>query len=339
MRVYYDRDADVNLIKGKNVAVVGYGSQGHAHALNLKDSGVKEVRVALRAGSATAKKAENAGLKVMTPADAAKWADLVMVLTPDELQAKLYTEDLAANMKQGAALAFAHGLNIHFKLVEARPDMDVFMIAPKGPGHTVRSEYQRGGGVPCLVAVDQNPSGNALEIALSYASAIGGGRSGVIETTFKEECETDLFGEQVVLCGGLVELIRAGYETLVEAGYAPEMAYFECLHEVKLIVDLIYEGGIANMNYSISNTAEFGEYVSGPRVITDETRAEMRKILKDIQTGAFTSKWIGEVKSGMPMFKATRRMHDAHPIEEVGEKLRAMMPWIGANKLVDKAKN
>ena len=259
MRVYYDRDADVNLIKGKKVLIVGYGSQGHAHAMNLRDSGVKDVRIALKPGSATIKKAEGAGFQVTTPADGAKWADIVMVLTPDELQADLYNSDLGPNMKSGAALAFAHGLNVHFNLLSPRADLDVFMIAPKGPGHTVRSEYLRGGGVPCLVAVAQNASGNALEIGLSYSSAIGGGRAGTIETTFKEECETDLFGEQVVLCGGLVELIKAGYETLVEAGYAPEMAYFECLHEVKLIVDLIYEGGIANMNYSISNTAEYGE--------------------------------------------------------------------------------
>ena len=264
MRVYYDRDADVNLIKGKNVAIIGYGSQGHAHANNLKDSGAKNLAIGLRPGSQGVAKAETAGLKVMDPAECAKWADVVMVLTPDEGQGDLYREKLNANMKSGAALAFAHGLNVHFNLLDPRPDIDVFMIAPKGPGHTVRSEYQRGGGVPCLVAVSQNPSGNALEVALSYASAIGGGRAGIIETTFKEECETDLFGEQVVLCGGLVELIKGGYETLVEAGYAPEMAYFECLHEVKLIVDLIYEGGIANMNYSISNTAEYGEYVSGP---------------------------------------------------------------------------
>jgi ketol-acid reductoisomerase len=278
-------------------------------------------------------------LKVMSVADAAAGADLIMFCAPDELQADIYRDHVRDKIRDGAALAFAHGLNVHFNLIEPKPSVDVVMIAPKGPGHTVRSEYQKGGGVPCLIAIAQDASGNAHDLALSYASAIGGGRSGVIETTFKEECETDLFGEQVVLCGGLVELIRAGYETLVEAGYAPEMAYFECLHEVKLIVDLIYEGGIANMNYSISNTAEFGEYVSGPRVITDETRAEMKKILRDIQTGAFTSKWIGEVKSGMPAFKATRRINDAHPIEEVGAKLRAMMPWIGANKLVDKAKN
>jgi ketol-acid reductoisomerase len=339
MRVYYDRDADVNLIKSKKVAVVGYGSQGHAHANNLKDSGVTDVRVALRAGSATAKKAESAGFEVMTPAEAAGWADVIMVLAPDELQADLYRDDLAPNMKEGAAIAFAHGLNIHFNLIEARGDLDVFMIAPKGPGHTVRSEYQRGGGVPCLIAVDQNPSGNAQEIALSYAAAIGGGRAGVIETTFKEECETDLFGEQVVLCGGLTSLIMAGYETLVEAGYAPEMAYFECLHEVKLIVDLMYEGGMANMRYSISNTAEYGDYSRGPRLITDETRAEMKRILDDIQSGRFTGEWVNECNAGQPSFKAMRRRAAAHPIEEVGARLRAMMPWITENKLVDKEKN
>ncbi len=339
MRVYYDRDADVNLIKGKKVAVVGYGSQGHAHALNLKDSGVSEVKVALRPGSASIKKAEGAGLSVLNPAEAAKWADVVMVVTPDELQAKLYNDDLAPNMKKGAALVFAHGLNIHFRLIEPRADLDVFMIAPKGPGHTVRSEYVRGGGVPCLVAVHQNASGNALEIGLSYASAIGGGRSGIIETTFKEECETDLFGEQVVLCGGLTALIQAGFETLVEAGYAPEMAYFECLHEVKLIVDLIYEGGIANMRYSISNTAEFGDYTRGPRIVTDETRAEMKRILADIQSGRFARDWVAECQAGQPSFKAMRRMGAEHPIEEVGAKLRGMMPWIAKNKLVDKARN
>src|SRR6201993_163269 len=279
MRVYYDRDADLNLIKGKKVAIIGYGRQGHAHALNLRDSGVKEVAVALRKTSQGGKKAEGEKLPVKDVAETAKWADVMMMLTPDELQADIYTNQLHGNMKSGAALAFAHGLNIHFNLIEPRADIDVFMIAPKGPGHTVRSEYQRGGGVPCLVAVAQNPSGNALEIALSYASAIGGGRAGIIETTFQEECETDLFGEQVVLCGGLVELIRAGYETLVEAGYAPEMAYFECLHEVKLIVDLIYEGGIANMNYSISNTAEYGEYVSVPRVIDPSVKARLKDVL------------------------------------------------------------
>ena len=339
MRVYYDRDADVNLIKARKVAVVGYGSQGHAHANNLKDSGAPNLVVALRPGSAGVAKAEAAGLKVMNPAEAAKWADVVMVLTPDEGQGDLYRQDLHPNMRPGTAMAFAHGLNVHFNLLDPRADIDVFMIAPKGPGHTVRSEYQRGGGVPCLVAVDQNPSGNALEIALSYASAIGGGRAGIIETTFKEECETDLFGEQVVLCGGLVELIRGGYETLVEAGYAPEMAYFECLHEVKLIVDLIYEGGIANMNYSISNTAEYGEYVTGPRIVTAETKQEMRRILADIQSGKFARDWMLENRVNQASFKAMRRRAAAHPIEEVGEKLRAMMPWIAQNKLVDKTKN
>ncbi|WP_439579187.1 ketol-acid reductoisomerase [Elioraea sp.] len=339
MRVYYDRDADVNLIKGKKVAIIGYGSQGHAHANNLKDSGVAEVVVGLRKGSAGVAKAEGAGFKVMDPADAAKWADLVTVLTPDEGQGDLYRDKLGPNMKEGSALVFAHGLNIHFNLIEPRADMDVLMIAPKGPGHTVRSEYQRGGGVPCLVAVAQNASGNALELGLSYASAIGGGRAGIIETTFKEECETDLFGEQVVLCGGLVELIKAGYETLVEAGYAPEMAYFECLHEVKLIVDLIYEGGIANMNYSISNTAEYGEYVTGPRIITDATKAEMRRVLADIQSGRFARDWMLENRVNQASFKATRRKLAEHPIEQVGEKLRAMMPWIKKNALVDKSRN
>jgi len=339
MRVYYDSDADVNLIKGKKVVIVGYGSQGHAHANNLNDSGVKEVAVALRAGSSSAAKAEAVGLKVMNPADAAAWGDVIMMLTPDELQADIYEEDLAPNMKEGAALVFAHGLNVHFNLIEPRSDMDVFMIAPKGPGHTVRSEYQRGGGVPCLVAVHQDASGNALDIGLSYASAIGGGRAGIIETTFKEECETDLFGEQAVLCGGLVELIRAGFETLVEGGYAPEMAYFECLHEVKLIVDLIYEGGIANMNYSISNTAEYGEYVSGPRIITPETKAEMKRVLDDIQTGKFTRDFMLENKVRQTSFKAIRARNDAHQIEEVGARLRAMMPWIAESRLVDKTKN
>ncbi len=339
MRVYYDRDADLNLIKGKRVCVVGYGSQGHAHLLNMRDSGVKDIAVALRPGSASAKKAEAEGLRVMGVADAARWADLVMMLTPDELQGDIYAADLAGNMKQGAALAFAHGLNIHFNLIEPRPDLDVLMIAPKGPGHTVRSEYKRGGGVPCLVAIAQDASGNAHDLALSYASAIGGGRAGVIETTFKEECETDLFGEQAVLCGGLVEMIRAGFETLVEAGYAPEMAYFECLHEVKLIVDLIYEGGIANMNYSISNTAEFGEYVTGPRIITPETKAEMKRVLADIQSGKFTRDWMLENKVNQTSFKATRARNNAHQIEQVGAKLRGMMPWIGANKLVDKERN
>ena len=339
MRVYYDRDADLNLIKGKKVVIVGYGSQGRAHALNLKDSGCKEIRVALKAGSATAKKVEADGLQVMSVADAAKWGDLLMMATPDELQADIWKDHIEPNIRDGAAIAFAHGLNVHFNLIEPKKTIDVIMIAPKGPGHTVRSEYQRGGGVPCLIAISHDASGNAHDVALSYACGVGGGRSGVIETTFKEECETDLFGEQVVLCGGLVELIRAGFETLVEAGYAPEMAYFECLHEVKLIVDLIYEGGIANMNYSISNTAEWGEYVTGPRIITDETKAEMKRVLKDIQTGKFTSDWMQEYRAGAARFKGIRRMNDAHQIEEVGEKLRAMMPWIAKNKLVDKAKN
>ena len=339
MRVYYDRDADVNLVKSKKVAVIGYGSQGHAHANNLRDSGVKDVVVALRPGSASAQKAEAAGFKVMTNAAAATWADVVMVLAPDELQAQLYAEDLRDNMREGTALAVAHGLSIHFRLIEPRPDMDVFMIAPKGPGHTVRSEYLRGGGVPCLLAVEQNPSGNAVELALSYACAIGGGRAGVIETTFREECETDLFGEQSVLCGGLTSLILAGFETLVEAGYAPEMAYFECCHEVKLIVDLIYEGGIANMRYSVSNTAEYGDYTRGPRVIGEHVRAEMKKILADIQSGRFAREWVLENAAGQPSFKALRRRAAAHPIEEIGEKLRAMMPWIRENRLVDRSKN
>ncbi len=339
MRVYYDRDADVSLIKYKKIAIVGYGSQGHAHAMNLRDSGSKKVRVALREGSATARKAEAEGFDVMTAADAAKWADVVMMLTPDELQAGIYRDDLAGNMRKGAAIAFAHGLSIHFNLIEPLEDLDVFMVAPKGPGHTVRSEYERGAGVPCLLAVDRNPSGNAHEIGLSYASAIGGGRAGVIETSFREECETDLFGEQSVLCGGLVELIRAGFETLVEAGYAPEMAYFECLHEVKLIVDLIYEGGIANMNYSISNTAEYGEYTRGPRIVTPAVKAEMRRILDDIQSGRFAKEWVLENEASQASFKAMRRSAAAHPIEEVGEKLRAMMPWITERALVDKNKN
>ncbi len=339
MRVYYDHDADVNLIKSKKVVIVGYGSQGHAHALNLRDSGSKDVRVALRAGSATVAKAEAAGFTVMTPSAAAQWADVVMMLTPDELQSAIYRDDLAGNMQNGAALAFAHGLSIHFKLIEPRDDLDVFMVAPKGPGHTVRSEYERGGGVPCLLAVDKDPSGNAHEIGLSYAAAIGGGRAGIIETSFREECETDLFGEQVVLCGGLVELIRAGFETLVDAGYAPEMAYFKCLHEVKLIVDLIYEGGIANMNYSISNTAEYGEYTRGKRIVTDEVRAEMKRILDEIQSGRFAKEWVLENNASQASFKAMRRQAAQHPIEEVGEKLRAMMPWITERALVDKSKN
>jgi ketol-acid reductoisomerase len=340
MRVYYDRDCDINLIKDKNVAIVGYGSQGHAHALNLRDSGAKNLCVALRPDSASAKKAEDQGLAVKDIAEAAKWADLIMMCMPDELQAETYYAHIHDNLKDGAAIAFAHGLNIHFRLIETKPTVDVIMMAPKGPGHTVRGEFAKGGGVPCLVAVENDASGRALELGLSYCSGIGGGRSGIIETSFKEECETDLFGEQAVLCGGLVELIRMGFETLVEAGYAPEMAYFECLHEVKLIVDLIYEGGIANMNYSISNTAEYGEYVSGPRVLPyAETKAKMKSILDDIQQGRFVRDWMSECKAGQPSFKAIRRNNDAHQIELIGEKLRGMMPWIKAGALVDKAKN
>src|SRR5881227_71526 len=339
MRVYYDRDADINLIKGKKVAVIGYGSQGHAHVLNLRDSGVKDVAVGLRSGSASAKKAEGEGLKVMSVADCAKWADVIMMLTPDELQADIYARELAENMKDGAALMFAHGLNVHFNLIEPRKDIDVLMVAPKGPGHTVRSEYKRGGGVPCLLAIHQHASGNAHDLGLSYASAIGGGRAGIIETSFKEECETDLFGEQVVLCGGLVELIRGGFETLVEAGYAPEMAYFECLHEVKLIVDLIYEGGIANMRYSISNTAEYGDMTRGKRVIGDETRKAMKAILADIQSGKFADEWITEYRCGLPHFRELRQEAAKHPVEEVGAKLRGLMPWLASERLVDRSRN
>jgi ketol-acid reductoisomerase len=339
MRVYYDADADLKLIENKKIAIIGYGSQGHAHAQNLRDSGVKEVGVALRAGSATAKKAQEAGFKVLTNAEAAKWADIIMMLAPDEHQAAIYADDLHANMKQGAALAFAHGLNVHFGLIEPRADLDVIMIAPKGPGHTVRSEYQRGGGVPCLIAVHQDVSGNAHDIGLAYASGLGGGRSGIIETNFREECETDLFGEQAVLCGGITHLIQAGFETLTEAGYAPEMAYFECLHETKLIVDLLYEGGIANMRYSISNTAEYGDITTGPRIITDETKAEMKRVLADIQSGRFVKNFVLDNRAGQPELKAARKAAAAHPIEKVGSELRAMMPWIAKNKLVDKAKN
>ncbi|MEK9671709.1 MAG: ketol-acid reductoisomerase [Rhodospirillaceae bacterium] len=338
MRVYYDRDADVNLMKSKKVAIVGYGSQGHAHALNLRDSGVKEVAIALREGSASAKTAQGDGFKVMSNSDAAKWADILMILSPDETQADLYNNHIRDNMREGTALAFAHGLNVHFGLIEPRADMDVFMIAPKGPGHTVRSEYQRGAGVPSLVAVHQNASGNALEVALSYASGLGAGRSGIIETTFREECETDLFGEQTVLCGGLTSLIRAGYETLVEAGYAPEMAYFECCHEVKLIVDLIYQGGLADMRYSVSNTAEYGDYVSGPRIIGPEVKERMKDVLADIQSGRFVKKWMLECKAGQPEFKAERRLWAEHPIEDVGARLRGLMPWLSENKLVSTTK-
>jgi len=339
MQVYYDRDADVGLIKKKKIAVIGYGSQGHAHALNLRDSGVKNVVVALREGSPSAKKAKAEKLTVMTTTEAAKWADVVMMLSPDEGQAQVYEAHLKDNMKKGAALAFAHGLAVHFQLIEPRADLDVFMVAPKGPGHTVRSEYQRGAGVPCLLAVDQDSSGNAHDIGLAYASAIGGGRAGIIGTTFREECETDLFGEQAVLCGGLTSMIQAGFETLVEAGYAPEMAYFECVHEVKLIVDLIYEGGIANMRYSISNTAEYGDYESGPRVINAETKERMKDILTDIQEGQFVKGWMTECVAGQPSFKAKRRLSAEHGIEEVGKRLRDMMPWITENALVDKSKN
>lgn len=339
MKVYYDRDADLSIIKSKKVAIVGYGSQAHAHAQNLRDSGVEEVKIALRENSPSAIKAQNAGFEVLSNAKAAKWADIVMILTPDELQAEIYKKDLRKNMKQGSALAFAHGLNIHFGLIKPREDLDVFMIAPKGPGHTVRGEYVKGGGVPCLVAVAQNQSHQALQIALSYASAIGGGRSGVIETSFKEECETDLFGEQAVLCGGVTALIQAGFETLTEAGYAPQMAYFECLHEMKLIVDLLYEGGIANMRYSISNTAEYGDLTRGPRIITDKTKKEMQKILKEIQSGKFVREFMKENKTGKHNFDALRARGKAHPIEAVGDDLRAMMPWISKNKLVDQNKN
>ena len=339
MKTFYEKDADTNLIKKKKVAIFGYGSQGHAHALNLKDSGVAEVVVALREGSSSIKKAESEGLKVMSLSDAAAWADVVMMLTPDELQSEIYKNHIEQRMKEGTSLAFAHGLNIHFDLINARKDLDVFMVAPKGPGHTVRSEFKKGGGVPCLMAVHKDSSGKARELALSYASAIGGGKSGIIETTFKDECETDLFGEQTVLCGGLVELIKNGYETLVEAGYEPEMAYFECLHEVKLIVDLIYEGGIANMNYSISNTAEYGEYVSGPRIINkEETKKKMKEVLEDIQSGKFTKQWMDECKNGQKNFLKTREELSKHSIETVGTKLRAMMPWIGKKKLVDSDK-
>jgi ketol-acid reductoisomerase len=336
LKVYYDKDADQNLIKTKNVAVIGYGSQGHAHAQNLKDSGVKNVVIGLRSSSASAEKARNAGFVVKEPAEAVKDADVVMILVPDEFQGNLYSNEINGNIKQGAALVFAHGLNIHFKLIQPREDLDVFMIAPKGPGHTVRSEYLKGGGVPCLVAVERDKSGNALKIALSYASAIGGGKSGIIETNFREECETDLFGEQAVLCGGLTALMQAGFETLTEAGYSPEMAYFECVHEVKLIVDLIYEGGLANMRYSISNTAEFGDFLTGPKIVTADTKKAMKGVLERIQSGEFTKEFIDDSKAGNPKLKAWREKSAKHPVEEVGARLRAVMPWIGKNKLVDK---
>ena len=338
MKLYYDKDADLSIIRSKKVTIVGYGSQGHAHALNLKDSGVN-VTVALREGSPSVKKAKNAGLAVKNIADAVKEADLVMVLAPDEHQRKIYTENIEPNLKKGVTLAFAHGFNIHYNQIVPRPDLDVIMIAPKAPGHTVRSEFVRGGGVPDLIAIFQDASGKAKDTALSYASAIGGGRTGVIETTFKDETETDLFGEQSVLCGGCVELVKTGFETLVEAGYAPEMAYFECLHELKLIVDLMYEGGIANMNYSISNNAEYGEYVTGPKVINESSRAAMREALKNIQSGEYAKRFILEGATNYPEMTVRRRLNAAHQIEIVGEKLRSMMPWITANKLVDKSKN
>jgi ketol-acid reductoisomerase len=338
MKVFYDKDADLRLIKGKKVTILGYGSQGHAHALNLKDSGVKAI-VGLRKGGASWNKARKAGLDVKDIADAVKGADFVMMLLPDEHIADVYRSDVEPHIKKGAALAFAHGFNIHFGQVVPRADLDVVMVAPKAPGHTVRSTYVQGGGVPMLIAIHQNPSKKARDLALSYAAAIGGGKAGVIETNFREETETDLFGEQVVLCGGTTALIQAGFETLVEAGYAPEMAYFECLHELKLIVDLIYEGGIANMRYSISNNAEYGDFTRGPRIITEETRNEMRRILKDIQTGVYAQEFLLENKTGATKLGAMRRIGRAHQIEVVGEKLREMMPWIKANRLVDKSKN
>jgi ketol-acid reductoisomerase len=338
MKVYYDKDADLSIIKKCKVAIVGYGSQGHAHANNLKDSGV-DVTVALRPGSASAKKAENAGLKVKSVPEAVAAADLVMILTPDEFQSRLYRDEIEPNIKKGATLAFAHGFSIHYNQVVPRADLDVIMIAPKAPGHTVRSEFVKGGGIPDLIAIYQDASGRAKDTALSYASAIGGGRTGIIETTFKDETETDLFGEQAVLCGGAVELVKAGFDTLVEAGYAPEMAYFECLHELKLIVDLMYEGGIANMNYSISNNAEYGEYVTGVKVINEQSRAAMKECLANIQNGAYAKRFILEGQANYPEMTAWRRNNAAHQIEVVGEKLRSMMPWIAANKLVDHTKN
>ena len=338
MKVYYDKDADLSLVKNKNVTIVGYGSQGHAHAQNLSDSGVR-VTVGLRKGGASWVKAEKAGLKVAEVADAVKTADVVMMLLPDEQIATVYTTEVAPNIKQGASLAFAHGFNVHYGQVVPRADLDVWMVAPKAPGHTVRSTYTQGGGVPHLIAVHADRTGKARDMALSYAAANGGGKAGIIETNFREETETDLFGEQAVLCGGAVELIKAGFETLTEAGYAPEMAYFECLHELKLIVDLIYEGGIANMNYSISNNAEYGEYVSGPKIITDETKTAMRKMLKDIQTGEYAKSFIIENRAGAPTLMSRRRLTAEHPIEVVGEQLRAMMPWIKKNRLVDQSKN
>ncbi|TVS18970.1 MAG: ketol-acid reductoisomerase [Gammaproteobacteria bacterium] len=338
MQVYYEKDADLSIVQGRKVAVIGYGSQGHAHANNLKESGVPVV-VGLRKGSGSWAKAEKAGIDVATVPEAVDGADLVMILAPDELQAQIYRDEIEPNLKEGAAVAFGHGFNIHFSLIEPRADLDVVMIAPKGPGHTVRSTYTQGGGVPCLIAIAQDASGMARELALSYASGIGGARAGVIETSFREETETDLFGEQAVLCGGLASLVEAGFETLTEAGYAPEMAYFECLHELKLIVDLLYEGGIANMWYSVSNTAEYGGLTRGPRIVTDETKAEMKRILAEIQEGRFAREFVSENQAGAPSIKAMRRISQRHPIEEVGERLRGMMPWIQKNRLVDKSIN
>lgn len=339
MQVYYDKDADLSIVQKMNVLVVGYGSQGHAHANNLRDSGVANVTIGLRSDSGSARKATNAGFQVADVADAAKDADLIMILTPDEHQPQIYRDQIAPNVKQGATLAFAHGFNIHFELIEPRADLDVIMIAPKGPGHTVRSTYVEGGGVPSLIAIFQDASGQAKNTALSYASANGGGRAGIIETTFQEETETDLFGEQAVLCGGAAALVQAGFETLVEAGYAPEMAYFECLHELKLIVDFFYEGGITNMWYTVSNTAEYGGLTRGPRLVNEETKQEMRRILEEIQTGRFAQEFVAENQAGAPRIKAMGRISQAHEIEQVGERLRAMMPWIQENRLVDKDKN
>ena len=338
MKVYYDKDANLAVLKKKKIAIIGYGSQGHAHALNLRDSGMS-VKVGLRPDSSSVKKATNAGLKVESPQEAAKWADLIMILLPDETQGDVYRSDIEAGLKAGKALLFANGFNIHFGQIDPPKNVDVFMVAPKGPGHLVRHQYENGSGVPCLIAIHQDATGKARELALAYASAIGGGRAGIIETNFREETETDLFGEQVVLCGGLSALITAGFETLVEAGYAPEMAYFECLHEVKLITDLIYEGGISNMRYSVSNTAQYGDLTRGPRIVTESTKKEMKKILDEIQSGQFARDWMLENKARKPLFNALTRRGQDHPIEKVGAKLRAMMPWLASKKIVDKAKN
>ncbi|HCR85542.1 MAG TPA: ketol-acid reductoisomerase [Alphaproteobacteria bacterium] len=334
MKVFYEKDCNFNSIKEKNIAIIGYGSQGHAHAQNLKDSGVKNVVIGLRSGSASTARAQAAGFTVKTPAEATKAADIVMVLAPDENQADIYAQEVEPNLKQGAYLAFAHGLNVHFGLIKPRADVNVFMVAPKGPGHTVRSEFQKGGGVPCLLAIAQDPSGTTQQIGLAYACGVGGGKSGIIETTFKDECETDLFGEQAVLCGGATALIQAGFETLVEAGYPAEMAYFECLHELKLIVDLIYEGGLANMRYSISNTAEWGDYYTGPKIVDSATKDRMKAALKEIQSGEFTKKYIADAKAGFPQLKKWREATQQTQIEKVGKTLRDMMPWIARNKIV-----